>query len=176
MQTNENRAKAGKSKILILKTGVWRWSRHPKYAYTTRARHTQPYAYVCSYFGELSWWWTVAFFGLQLASPVYFARTIANTAAMAVVTYMVEKRMSAVKERLAAWNAYKAITSVWVPLPLFVLFKEQRVSPAKSPAKAKGPAKASSSPKRAVNKAVVSPAKAKPSPKKSQSPRRQKTA
>lgn len=39
MQTNENRTKSGKSKILILKTGVWRWSRHPKYACTSCARH-----------------------------------------------------------------------------------------------------------------------------------------
>lgn len=141
-----------------------------------RVHATQQYAYVCSYFGELSWWWTVAFFGLQLASPVYFAGTVANTAAMAVVTYMVEKRMSAVKERVAAWDAYKAVTSVWVPLPLFLFFKERSVSPAKSPAKPKGPAKPLSSPKRAVNNTATSPAKAKPSPKKTQSPRRQKTA
>ena len=31
MQMNQERKAAGKSKVLILNTGVWRWSRHPKY-------------------------------------------------------------------------------------------------------------------------------------------------
>jgi protein-S-isoprenylcysteine O-methyltransferase Ste14 len=136
MKMNEARVAAGKPKILILNRGLWKWSRHPKYVCITTPYHlTSDF----SYFAELSWWWAVAFFGFHLGSPLYFVGTIANTAAMAVVTYMVEKRMSAVKERLQAWNAYKSITSVWVPLPLFLFSTPKTATRLASPTRKASP-------------------------------------
>ncbi len=97
MRDNEARSARGERKILILEDGLWRISRHP------------------NYFGEQMFWWSVAGIGVVCGEPWVVLGTAANSAVLAGVTVMSERRMLAVPERREAFLAYRRRTSVWVP-------------------------------------------------------------
>eukprot|EP00232_Nephroselmis_pyriformis_P000201 CAMPEP_0182907092 /NCGR_PEP_ID=MMETSP0034_2-20130328/34239_1 /TAXON_ID=156128 /ORGANISM="Nephroselmis pyriformis, Strain CCMP717" /LENGTH=361 /DNA_ID=CAMNT_0025042951 /DNA_START=127 /DNA_END=1208 /DNA_ORIENTATION=- len=101
MESNSTR-KAWEAAKPILGTGLWRYSRHP------------------NYFGEQLWWWGLALFaaGAGGADALWTAGGAAfNSAIMVAVTLLTEARMDAEPRRRAAWRAYKAATSAWLPLP-----------------------------------------------------------
>ena len=97
MRENEGRRRRGEPAIPILDQGVWRLSRHP------------------NYFGEQLFWWSIAGFGVVCGAPWVVAGTALNSCVLAAVTVMTERRMLAVAERRAAFEAYRRRTSVWVP-------------------------------------------------------------
>lgn len=86
-------------KPLILDTGLWRYSRHP------------------NYFGEQLFWWAVAAWGVLAGHPWTVVGTLVNSAGLAVVTRMTERRMEERPERREAWLAYKRRTSAWALWP-----------------------------------------------------------
>jgi steroid 5-alpha reductase family enzyme len=99
MRENAARVVRGEAKIPVLKTEIWRYSRHP------------------NYFGEQLFWWSIAGLGV-LCGPLWvLAGTAFNSCVLAAVTVMTERRMRAVPERQAAFEAYRKRTSVWLPLP-----------------------------------------------------------
>lgn len=100
MRDNEARAARGEAKAPVLDSGIWRFSRHP------------------NYFGEQLFWWSIAGFGVVCGAPWAVLGAAINTAGLVVVTIMTERRMLAIPERRAAFEAYRARTSVWVPWPI----------------------------------------------------------
>ncbi len=99
MRANETRRAAGEAPVRLLDVGIWRWSRHP------------------NYFGEQLFWWSIAGFGVMCGQPWVVIGTAFNSAVLAGVTVMTERRMLAVPEREADYRAYQQRTSVWVPWP-----------------------------------------------------------
>jgi len=97
MKANAERVRRGDDRVLVLDTGIWRYSRHP------------------NYFGEQLFWWALAGFGLVTGHPWVVVGTLINSVVMFVVTLMTEKRMVARGERAAAYQAYRRRTSMWVP-------------------------------------------------------------
>lgn len=84
----------------ILDSGLWSWSRHP------------------NYFGELSFWWGLALFGLA-AAPSQWVWTILGALAMTVmfvfvsIPFMDQRSL----ERRPGYAAYMRRVSALVPLP-----------------------------------------------------------
>jgi steroid 5-alpha reductase family enzyme len=99
MRRNQERATRGESPTRLLDHGIWRWSRHP------------------NYFGEQLFWWAFAGFGVVVGEPWVVVGTALNTAVLAVVTVMTERRMLEVPERRDAYREYQRRTSVWLPWP-----------------------------------------------------------
>lgn len=99
MAENERRKAHGEPKVLLLDTGLWKYSRHP------------------NYFGEQLFWWSLAGFGVVVGEPWVVAGTVINSIVLAVVTVMVERRMLAVDGRRAIYEDYIARTSVLLPWP-----------------------------------------------------------
>ena len=99
MRANEQRRAQGEQPIRLLDAGIWRWSRHP------------------NYFGEQLFWWSIAGFGAICGEPWVAVGTLFNSAVLAGVTVMTERRMLAVPERAEAYRAYQRRTSVWLPWP-----------------------------------------------------------
>jgi steroid 5-alpha reductase family enzyme len=97
MRDNERRSAAGEPKVPVLATGIWRASRHP------------------NYFGEQLFWWALGGYGLLCGVPWVLLGAAFNSVVLAAVTVMSERRMLAVPERRAAFEAYRRETSVWVP-------------------------------------------------------------
>jgi len=97
MGENAARERRGQAKIAVLDTGIWRYSRHP------------------NYFGEQLFWWSIAGFGVVCGAPWVVVGTAFNSCVLAAVTVMTERRMLAVPERKAAFEAYRKKTSVWIP-------------------------------------------------------------
>jgi steroid 5-alpha reductase family enzyme len=99
MRENAARVARGEARIWLLDSGIWRYSRHP------------------NYFGEQLFWWSIAGFGLTCHAPWVAVGTAFNSVVLATVTWMTERRMLDVPERRAAYLAYRARTSVWIPWP-----------------------------------------------------------
>jgi len=99
MRANAERVARGEAKQPLLDAGIWRWSRHP------------------NYFGEQLFWWAIAGYGVVLGVPWVAVGTALNTAALAVVTVMTERRMLADPTRTEAFLAYRERTPVWLPWP-----------------------------------------------------------
>jgi len=99
MRGNEARVRRGEPPIVLLETGIWRYSRHP------------------NYFGEQLFWWSTAVFGIALGQPWVAIGTAYNSCVLAGVTIMTERRMLAVPRRAAAYAEYRRRTSVWLPWP-----------------------------------------------------------
>jgi protein-S-isoprenylcysteine O-methyltransferase Ste14 len=59
----------------------------------------------------------IALFAVRLGQAWMAGGTLFNALVMVTVTLLVERRMTARPERAAAYRAYQASTSVWVPLP-----------------------------------------------------------
>jgi steroid 5-alpha reductase family enzyme len=103
MRQNEARRRRGEKKIPVLDQGIWSTSRHP------------------NYFGEQLFWWSIAGFGLVCGEPWVAIGAAFNSTVLAGVTIMTERRMIAIPERRAAFEAYRRRTSVlipWWPRPL----------------------------------------------------------
>ncbi len=99
MRGNEERRARGEEPVRVLRTGIWRLSRHP------------------NYFGEQLFWWSIAGFGVVCGEPWVVVGTLFNSSVLAAVTVMTERRMLDVPERRDAYAAYRARTSVWIPWP-----------------------------------------------------------
>jgi len=99
MRENLRRVHAGQSRVWLLDSGIWAWSRHP------------------NYFGEQLFWWSVGGFGVVCGQPWVLAGTFLNSCVLASVTVMTERRMLDVPERAPAYSEYRKRTSVWVPWP-----------------------------------------------------------
>jgi len=97
MRANAARADRGEPPQRLLDTGIWRCSRHP------------------NYFGEQLFWWAVGGFGAVVGEPWVLVGTAVNSAVLAAVTVMTERRMLAVPERRALYRAYQRRTSVLIP-------------------------------------------------------------
>ncbi|ELR17431.1 uncharacterized protein ACA1_061710 [Acanthamoeba castellanii str. Neff] len=97
MHANEQRARQGKPKVLILNSGLWYYSRHP------------------NYFGEQLWWWALSLFSVYVGQWYMVAGTLINSLCLATVTLMVEQRMLERPERKQAFLEYQRTTSVLVP-------------------------------------------------------------
>jgi len=68
MQENVKREKAGIPKVLLLETGLWKYSRHP------------------NYFGEQLWWWSLAGFACACGDYWTLVGPLFNSLVMAAVT------------------------------------------------------------------------------------------
>lgn len=99
MRANQAREARGEARVLLLDTGLWRYSRHP------------------NYFGEQLFWWSIAGFGMVCGEPWVAIGTAFNSCVLAAVTFMTERRMLAVPERAALYADYRRRTSVWIPWP-----------------------------------------------------------
>ena len=99
MRENEARIARGEAKIPLLDSGIWRWSRHP------------------NYFGEQLFWWALAGLGVRCGEPWVLVGPLFNSIVLAAVTVMTERRMLAVPQRRAQFEAYQKRTSVWLPWP-----------------------------------------------------------
>jgi len=86
-------------KQLVLKSGLWRYSRHP------------------NYFGETVWWFGYGLFACSVGQWYMLGGWALNTAVLFQVTCMTERRMleNRTGERLKAFELYRATTSCWIP-------------------------------------------------------------
>ena len=99
MRGNAARTARGEPPLPLLDTGIWRYSRHP------------------NYFGEQLFWWSLAGWGFVVGEPWVIAGTAVNTAVLAAVTVMNERRMLEIPERRELYLAYRRRTPVWIPWP-----------------------------------------------------------
>jgi len=97
MRENEARAARGQPGELLLEQGLWRYSRHP------------------NYFGEQLFWWSVGGLGAALGEPWVLCGTALNSAVLAAVTVMQERRMLEVPARRELYRAYQRRVSPLVP-------------------------------------------------------------
>jgi steroid 5-alpha reductase family enzyme len=82
----------------IMKTGLWRYTRHP------------------NYFGESSMWWGIAFLAFSVSgNALVFISPLLITFLLLKVSGipMLEKKWAGILE----WEIYKAKTSPFLPLP-----------------------------------------------------------
>ncbi|KAF9610868.1 hypothetical protein IFM89_025330, partial [Coptis chinensis] len=87
----------GKPAEIVLKKGLWQYSRHP------------------NYFGEQLWWWGLAVFGWNVGYGWTFIGSLVNSLCLAYVTGLVEQRMLQHDLRANEYIAYQKTTSVWIP-------------------------------------------------------------
>ena len=99
MVENERRKAQNKPKLLLLNTGLWKYSRHP------------------NYFGEQLWWWSLALFAVQVGQPLAIVGTFFNSFILAVVTEMTEGKMLREwpQERAKLFKEYQKTTSALIP-------------------------------------------------------------
>ena len=99
MRDNRAREARGEQRVLLLDTGLWRYSRHP------------------NYFGEQLFWWSIAGFGMVCDEPWVAIGAAFNSCILATVTFMTERRMCAEPGRSRLYADYQRRTSVWIPWP-----------------------------------------------------------
>ena len=98
MDDNEARVKNGQSKIMILKTGLWRYSRHP------------------NHFGEQLFWVGIAFFALPTEHKYCSLGLLFNHVCDYVVTLKLNEELMLRKpEREAAFRKYMQETPICIP-------------------------------------------------------------
>lgn len=97
MRANAARAARGEPKLWLFDRGIWAASRHP------------------NYFGEQLFWWATAGFGAASGEPWAVVGAAFNSAVLAAVTVMTERRMLEIPERRDLYADYRRRTSVWVP-------------------------------------------------------------
>ena len=94
----ENRERAPEDKLLILKTGLWKYSRHP------------------NHFGEQLWWVGLAFFALASKHNWLFLGFVFNHVCEYLATLpLIEKRMMKNPNRVVAWKQYCKVTPLIIP-------------------------------------------------------------
>ncbi|GFR47281.1 hypothetical protein Agub_g8968 [Astrephomene gubernaculifera] len=94
---NEKRVAKGRSPLLLLDTGLWRYSRHP------------------NFFGEQLWWWSLAAWAVLCGQPWMVVGAAFNSICFIPITLMTEQRMLQRPERADLYRHYQKTTSVWVP-------------------------------------------------------------
>merc|ERR1719433_1477369 len=101
MAENSRRAQRGQEKGLLLRSGLWRFSRHP------------------NYFGEQLFWWSIALFSIPRGDWWAASGTLFNSLILVSVTLMTENRMLSrwPLERAERYREYQRTTSPWVPMP-----------------------------------------------------------
>ncbi|GIL44513.1 hypothetical protein Vafri_1965 [Volvox africanus] len=99
MVDNEKRAQEGRPRLLVLNTGLWRYSRHP------------------NFFGEQLWWWSLGMWAVTCGRPWMLAGAAFNTLCFIPITRMTEERMMERSERASLYRHYQRTTSVWFPWP-----------------------------------------------------------
>eukprot|EP00931_Biecheleriopsis_adriatica_P051418 TRINITY_DN29818_c0_g1_i1.p1 TRINITY_DN29818_c0_g1~~TRINITY_DN29818_c0_g1_i1.p1 ORF type:complete len:373 (-),score=48.48 TRINITY_DN29818_c0_g1_i1:177-1247(-) len=97
-------------KPIVLKTGLWGWSRHP------------------NHFGEQLWWVGLLLLGYAAAGPWWIsAGVLFNHPLDILVTLgLNEERMLRKEARREAFKAYQRCTSFLIPLPPGILGKSER--------------------------------------------------
>ncbi|XP_002991324.2 uncharacterized protein C594.04c [Selaginella moellendorffii] len=106
VSNNKLRRERGAQPVAVLDEGLWHYSRHP------------------NYFGEQLWWWGLAMFGSRLGFSWTMLGALINSACLACVTVMVERRMLAKESRAAAYRSYQRQTSVSIPWPKLSRFTD----------------------------------------------------
>ncbi|GIL75832.1 hypothetical protein Vretifemale_5547 [Volvox reticuliferus] len=99
MVDNMKRALEGRPRLLLLNTGLWRYSRHP------------------NFFGEQLWWWSLGLWAVTCGRPWMLAGAAFNTLCFIPITRMTEERMMERSERASLYRHYQRTTSVWLPWP-----------------------------------------------------------
>ncbi|GLC50475.1 hypothetical protein PLESTB_000383300 [Pleodorina starrii] len=99
MVDNEKRAAEGRPLLLLLDTGLWRYSRHP------------------NFFGEQLWWWSLGMWAVLCGQPWMLVGAAFNTLCFIPITRMTEARMLERPERTSVYRHYQLTTSVWLPWP-----------------------------------------------------------
>ncbi len=97
MQANEAREAAGQPKILLLKEGPWKFSRHPNYV------------------GEQLMWWGLGLLAAYQGRAWMLAGAVLNSICLGVATQMVEERMLKNESRRAVYQQYQREVDVWIP-------------------------------------------------------------
>ncbi|KXZ56334.1 hypothetical protein GPECTOR_1g295 [Gonium pectorale] len=97
MVANEKRVSEGLPPVLLLDTGLWRYSRHP------------------NFFGEQLWWWALGAWACVCGQPWMLVGAAFNSLCFVSITAMTEQRMLARPERAQLYRHYQQTTSVWVP-------------------------------------------------------------
>jgi len=97
MQANEQREAAGQQKVLVLKEGPWKYSRHPNYV------------------GEQLMWWGLGFLAWHQGHAWMLGGAALNSFCLAVATQMVEERMTKSAHRADAYKQYQKQVDVWIP-------------------------------------------------------------
>jgi steroid 5-alpha reductase family enzyme len=87
----------GGPKVPLLETGLWNYSRHP------------------NYFGEQLFWWGLSIFAVNLGQSWAVIGTVLNSACLAYVTVLVERRMLKDESRAEIFRNYQKTTSVLIP-------------------------------------------------------------
>jgi len=139
MAANQARVASGQSRVRLLDTGLWRFSRRASRASPaplhdaraarsgpratkelTRAvprtapRHADP-----NYLGETIFWASLGLFGCASGHWWVLCGVAFNTLVLISVTFMTEQRMLARPERREDYMRYMRTTSAWIPLPKF---------------------------------------------------------
>lgn len=122
MHANEQRARQGKPKVLILNSGLWYYSRYDYNYYPLAVVWLAVLTWLAAcairhpnYFGEQLWWWALSLFSVYVGQWYMAAGTLINSLCLATVTLMVEQRMLERPERKQAFLEYQRTTSVLVP-------------------------------------------------------------
>jgi len=97
MSQNQTLRDLGAPPIPVLQAGVWKYSRHPNYV------------------GEQLWWWGLALFAWNLQQGWMVAGALVNSACLAYVTVLVERKMMEKSSRASVYRRYQQTTSVWIP-------------------------------------------------------------
>ncbi|EFJ43874.1 hypothetical protein VOLCADRAFT_65444 [Volvox carteri f. nagariensis] len=99
MVENEKRAQEGRVRLLLLDTGLWRYSRHP------------------NFFGEQLWWWSLGMWAVMCGQSWMLVGAAFNSLCFISITRMTEARMLERSERASIYCHYQRTTSVWIPWP-----------------------------------------------------------
>jgi len=97
MLANERREAQGQQKVLLLKEGPWKYSRHPNYV------------------GEQLQWWGLALLAVHQGHSWMALGAFLNSVCLGVATQMVEQRMLRQENRREVYKQYQREVDCWIP-------------------------------------------------------------